>query len=272
MTNTTTISVLVPVRNGESHIAETLERFYHTPGVEIVVSDNHSLDGTLEAVRRFKNIRIVRPEKSLSMVENWNFVTSYASADFYKLVSHDDLVHPDSFFSQIKALEANPQAVFAYSKRDFLFETSRRKLKLGSRAQKSEKIIFDTLALLKMVCRTGTNPIGETLCVTFRKSKMPIIDSWKDVEMIYELETYARALRIGPAMYVPEKAGSFRIHTKSYSASIKNYFLLAKNVRNWVSVQPEYPQLNTFDLINLEIQSRFIALKKQILFSILKKL
>jgi glycosyltransferase involved in cell wall biosynthesis len=264
------ISILIPVRNGESHIAETLDKVYQIPGVEIVVSDNHSLDGTLEVVRKYKNIRIVRPEQSLSMVENWNFVTSNASADFYKVVSHDDLVNVNSFSAQIKALEVNPLAVFAYSTRDLLFETSRRKLKLKSRAPKCEKIVLEALTLLKMVCRSGTNPVGETLCVTFRTSQMSLSESWVDIEMIYELETYTRALRKGPAILVPGKAGCFRIHSGSYTASISNFFRMAKKIRDWTQDQPEYLSLSARDKVLLQISTRLAAVKKFFIFFALK--
>ena len=270
MTSNAIISVLIPVRNGESHIAETLEMFYQTPGVEIVISDNHSLDGTLKVLRKYKNIRIVRPQRSLSMIENWNFVTSHASADFYKMVSHDDLVNTASFSAQIKALEANPLAVFAYSKRDFLFETSRRKFKLKSRAQKSEIKFIEILTLLKMVCRSGTNPVGETLCVTFRTSKMSLSESWIDIDMICELETYARALRRGPAILVPEKAGYFRIHSGGYSASIGNFFIMARKIRDWIQDQPEYLNLSALDKVLLQASTRLVAVKKFSVFLVLK--
>jgi glycosyltransferase involved in cell wall biosynthesis len=266
------VEILVPVRNGELHIAETVDKFYGLPGVEIVVSDNYSNDETVEVLKKYHNVKLVRPDDPLSMIGNWNFVTSRATADFYKLVSHDDLLNMNSVYSQLNALEKNPEAIFAFSARDFLFETPKRKVLLRSKSLKKERRIEDALSLLKMVCRTGTNPIGETLCVTFRKSKMNTLESWQDIEMIYELETYTRALRVGPAICVPGKAGSFRIHTKSYSASIENYFLLARTVRDWVASQPEYLNLNSTDLIRLHTQSRLVALKKQILFGILKKL
>ena len=265
------ISILIPVRNGEKHLRETLQIVETIPRAEIIISNNFSTDGSIKTISEFKNVKVVNPSSSLTMIGNWNFTSKQGSSEYFKLVSHDDLVNTETIKSHLIALKSNPEAVFVFSPRDFLMETPKRKLKIKTPSIKFEKRISTSLELLKMVCQKGTNPVGETFCVTFRKSMMPMGDIWIDVEMIYELETYLRAIRIGPAILIPGKAGSFRVHTKSYSAGVADYFKLAKKVRAWVLFQPESSSLTKFDVISLHIMTRYVAIKKQFAFAILKR-
>lgn len=265
------LSLLVPVRNGEKHIEQTLLALSAIENSSIIVSNNCSTDKTSEILKNLNVSRIIQPTKPLGMIENWNFITKSCDTEFFKLVSHDDLLNQETTHKQIDELEKHPDLVFVYSRRDFIFETEKRVFTKRNRRIKGSGI-SNPVELIKEVCRTGTNPIGETICVTFRASKVDTSNLWREISMVYELETYMNCLRQGPGKLVDGSAGGFRIHSGGYSASIGNFFIMASNIRAWTKNQPEFLNLEARTRFALEISSRLIALKKTVAFVILRLL
>lgn len=92
------ISIAIPVYNQASTVEKTIESLLKqevTP-YEIVVSENHSTDGTKEILEKFGDkIKIVRPEFHLGMAQNWNFCVSQCSGEWVGMCSGDDLLLPN---------------------------------------------------------------------------------------------------------------------------------------------------------------------------------
>lgn len=95
------LSIGVPAFNQGAFLRETLESILRQtpPFHEIVVSNNHSTDSTADVLAAMDmehpgRIRVVVPAQHLSMVQNWNFVASHLTGDWFSLLSSDDLVLP----------------------------------------------------------------------------------------------------------------------------------------------------------------------------------
>ena len=93
------LSICIPAYNAESWILETLNSALplKRADIEIVVSNNHSTDSTLEIVKQFKRshdqiVKVVEPSEHLSMAANWNFAINSTSGEYVALVSADDLI------------------------------------------------------------------------------------------------------------------------------------------------------------------------------------
>ena len=90
------VAIAIPNFNGENYLDETLQslQMQVVKPDEIVFSDNYSNDRSLEIIKKFPelNIKVVRPEKFLTMSDNWNFVASKISSDWFFLLSNDDLL------------------------------------------------------------------------------------------------------------------------------------------------------------------------------------
>jgi glycosyltransferase involved in cell wall biosynthesis len=100
------VSILVPVHNRpallEECVRSALAQDFHD--FEIVISDNHSTDGTWEVCERLARenpgiVRIFRNPADLGPVRNWKRCLDEARGRFGKFVYSDDLVHP-GFLSQ----------------------------------------------------------------------------------------------------------------------------------------------------------------------------
>ena len=126
----TTLSLGIPVYNQASTIEETInsvlsqsERFD-----EIIVSDNHSTDGTSEILKLYLDrITLVMPLKHLRMVENYNFCVSHMNGEWFSLLSGDDLLKKD-FSSEVrKAATLFPNASMIRTDWDWIDEYSQIK-------------------------------------------------------------------------------------------------------------------------------------------------
>lgn len=114
-----TVSIGVPVYNGERLVARALESLCAQTfaDVEIIISDNASTDGTEAICRayaaRHPHIRYHRQPRNLGAAGNFNFVFREARGRFFKWAAHDDVLAPDYLAACVEALEANPDAVLA---------------------------------------------------------------------------------------------------------------------------------------------------------------
>ena len=107
-------SVGIPTYNQVEYLEATLASLLaqDTAPYEIVVSDNWCTDETPRLLEKYKNsIRVVRPERHLNMMENWNFVVSQMDCDWFSLLSSDDIAHPNFFTSLQEGIKKSDDAV-----------------------------------------------------------------------------------------------------------------------------------------------------------------
>ncbi|WP_334130220.1 glycosyltransferase family 2 protein [Sneathiella sp.] len=93
------ISIVVPTRNRAEFLKYCLETCLMSddPDIEVIVSDNNSIDDTAEVVAAFKDARLryVHPGRDLSMRQNFEFALSHASGDYVIFIGDDDGVIPN---------------------------------------------------------------------------------------------------------------------------------------------------------------------------------
>jgi glycosyltransferase involved in cell wall biosynthesis len=84
--------------------------------LEILVSDNASVDGTKAWMQNLTDhrIRYLRHDKNLGMVGNWNTCLHLAQGAYFLLLSDDDLLEPNAITTLIETYQQNPQAAFVY--------------------------------------------------------------------------------------------------------------------------------------------------------------
>ena len=101
------ISVVVPTRNRKEYLQHAIRTVLDQweEGVELVVSDNHSTDGTWEYLKSLNDdrIKICRPDMPLSMTKHFEYVLSQPSGEWITLFGDDDGLQP-YFFKAAKKL------------------------------------------------------------------------------------------------------------------------------------------------------------------------
>ena len=108
------ISIGIPTYNQANTLGATIESFLHQSiaPLEIVVSENWCTDHTQDVLNKFEGkIKIVRPERHLSMMENWNFLVSHLQGDWFSVMSSDDLALPNFVEDILAGINESDDAV-----------------------------------------------------------------------------------------------------------------------------------------------------------------
>jgi len=112
------VSVVTPVYNGESFLAECIESVLGQTyqNWEYVIVNNCSRDRSLEIAERFSEaeprIRIHTTDRTLPFVDNWNYALSLVSpgVKYIKVVHADDWLYPECLQRMVELAEAKPSA------------------------------------------------------------------------------------------------------------------------------------------------------------------
>jgi glycosyltransferase involved in cell wall biosynthesis len=114
------LSIGLPVYNGASYLAESLEALLGQTyeDFELIISDNASTDGTAEICRRYakqdSRIRYIRQRHNIGCAPNHNCLVDEARGELFKWASDDDLYARDMIRLCIEALDEYPHVVLAH--------------------------------------------------------------------------------------------------------------------------------------------------------------
>jgi glycosyltransferase involved in cell wall biosynthesis len=153
------ISVIIPVYNAEETIKDTIESVLSQTysQFEIIVINDGSQDKTLEIVSRILDPRLKvlsYPNAGVSVSRNRGI--SQAAGDYVSFLDADDLWTPDKLETQLKALQANPQAAVAYSWTDWI-DASGQFLRSGGHITVNGDVYAKLL--LRDFVESGSNPL-----------------------------------------------------------------------------------------------------------------
>ncbi len=110
------VSVGVPVHNGLPHIETTLRACLDdVDGLEVVVSDNASTDGTSELVRELAaedpRLRHEPTDRLVPVLDNFRRCVALTSGEFFRWNGADDWPGPGLHAAALAALRSRPDAV-----------------------------------------------------------------------------------------------------------------------------------------------------------------
>jgi len=131
--NSPRVVACVPAWNAEAFITASLDSLAAQtyPNLEILISDDASTDGTAAICARYAaedgRFRLIRQERNLGWVGNTNALLRAAEGDYLLFAFHDDLLKPTYVARLVEALEANPDAILAFSDVELLLSDGRRK-------------------------------------------------------------------------------------------------------------------------------------------------
>lgn len=216
-------SICIPAYNAGNFISATVESVLAQTfrDYEIVILDNASTDNTKVLLERYSDnrIRIITNSETLPAHENWTQVISLARGKWIKLLCADDLLRPDALANIYEDLQNNPNVLVHAGLRDVIDD-------FGYQV-KAAKVVFRDGAHLNMndlvnaVLKSGTNPLGEPVCLTWNKCLNdrvgPFSDRWK---YFIDLDFWLRLSKETLIYYSSEVIGSFRVSSGSWTSSI----------------------------------------------------
>jgi glycosyltransferase involved in cell wall biosynthesis len=116
------VSVVIPVRNGERFLAEALEsvRDQTLSPHEVIVVDDGSTDRTVEIAHAFHARVIPSDRPGVSAARNAGIAA--ARGEVIALLDHDDLWEPRKLERQVACLEEHPEAAYVWCRVGALVE------------------------------------------------------------------------------------------------------------------------------------------------------
>lgn len=160
-------TVAIPVYNGERFLPEALRSIeaQNLNGVEVLVSDNASTDGTARILAAWKGrlpLRVIRRPRTLPMREHFNSLLDDVNGEAYMLLCHDDyLADSDALDLARAALRDNPDVASVYC--DLVYVDERRRTLARRHFKRAGH--FDADAIGRRCLRTGRNLFGIPLAI-----------------------------------------------------------------------------------------------------------
>ncbi|WP_043692807.1 glycosyltransferase family 2 protein [Luteibacter sp. 9133] len=108
------VQVFIPTYNRLGRLGDAISSVLSQTcaGIEIVVLDNASSDGTAEALGRwaekYPQIRHVRHVSNIGMIANFNAIAGLVDADFFTVLTDDDTYEPDFIATALGLFDAWP--------------------------------------------------------------------------------------------------------------------------------------------------------------------
>ena len=228
------VSVCIPTYNGEQHLAETLDSVFAQTfdNFEVVVADDCSTDKSVDTVSRYGDrIRVLRSERTLGPVANWNRVIAESTGEQVKLMHQDDRLRPHCLERQVDALDKHPGAAVVACRRTIIDGDGRTLL--ANRGWGGAKGEVDAATVRRALVRAGTNLLGEPSAILFRRSAFDAARGFTDGRSYtVDIDLWVRLLDYGTLVYLPEPLCDFRVTTTSWSARLSRR--QAAEGRAWV--------------------------------------
>lgn len=134
-TNKLTVSVILPVYNGEKYLKEAIKSILGQTftSLELIIIDDGSTDTTEEIIKEFTDPRIayIQTSKNEGLIKALNKAFSMARGEFIVRADADDISLPDRIEKQVSFMRKNPHVsisgsgitLFGTTHEDVLFTT-----------------------------------------------------------------------------------------------------------------------------------------------------
>lgn len=220
------VSILVPVYNGETYLAECLDSILMQDfeDVEILVSDDHSKDQSGEIIQKYavhdSRIRWWKNPKRAGLTANSNVCLRAARGEYIKFVHQDDkLLSCSAIRKMAAALDQYPTAVLAGSQQHLTGKTTvpvTFPCKTG---------LYDGRQMIVACFERNTNLVGQPSLTLFRKvSARRGFDRRFTGHMDYEM--WCHLLEQGDFMHLAEPLATWRVHAGQQTARSQESGLL----------------------------------------------
>ncbi|HVL98445.1 MAG TPA: glycosyltransferase [Egibacteraceae bacterium] len=220
-----TVSVCTPVYNGERYIGDTIRSVLAQDykDLELIVSDNCSTDATVEVVRGCADprIRLVRNERNIGAIANWNRVRQLARGRYVKLLPADDVLYPDCLSTQVGVLDdaAHRTVALVCAKRDIVDEAGG--LLWPARGLGGMTGPVSAREAIRRCVRAGANLMGEPAAVLVRADALARAGPFDDrLPYMIDFELWSRVLRHGDLYAVRRALCTFRVTSTSESVAV----------------------------------------------------
>jgi len=127
------VSILIPVYNRDSYIAQTIESALNQTytDIEVIIVDNFSTDDTWEIIQAYarqdNRIKAFQNQSNIGPVRNWKRCIEEASGKYGKILWSDDWIAPEFIQRTLPFLEKNDDIGFVFTGTEIFINHSHKK-------------------------------------------------------------------------------------------------------------------------------------------------
>jgi glycosyltransferase involved in cell wall biosynthesis len=220
------VSVCVPAYQSAEHLQETLDSVWGQSfeDFELVVIDDGSADATPEilAAQADPRLRAFRHTTNVGQVVTVGETIARARAPLVKFLDSDDLLHADCLETMVAALDAHPEAAFAFSRREIFSENPddprvrHWAAELGDLPGNFDRIeeVNDGAALLRqfLAASLAGNWIAEPAGVMARRADLLAGGGYqRRLRQNNDIDLWARLMARGAVVFVDRPLYTYRL-------------------------------------------------------------
>lgn len=218
-----TVSIGLPVYNGENYLRQAIECVLAQSfgDLELVISDNASTDATAEIcaayASRDRRVRYVRNARNVGAAENYNRVFMESRGKYFKWHAHDDLISPNFIERCVSVLDGDAGCVLAVTATHVIDECGQV---IAEHTDLADFLDDSPSRRLRSWLMQGLPPARPFFGLMRREvaAATGLHGTYPGCDRVFVAEM---ALR-GRVRVVPESLCSWRIHKEQYSRSVAN--------------------------------------------------
>ena len=226
LSSSITCTVAIPVFNRKDMVLRAVDSALaqSVDGLEVLVVDNCSTDGTWEALQTVRDprVRLVRNERNVGLFGNFNRCLDLANGTYLRFLCSDDALAPGCLPEEISAMEAHPDAVL-------LSSTARRVMStgelLGTHADHFPPGQYDgrtaVAGVLLFKADYGLNPLNYPSGVLLRTDAAKRAGHFDTtMRMAADVDFFFRVLAAGDLLVVDRSGCDITIHRAQEGAQL----------------------------------------------------
>ena len=225
------VSIVTPVHNGASYLAECIESVLSQTyeNWEYVIVDNRSNDESAAIAaayaQRDSRIRLAHTEQLLEIPNSWNYALSQISpqSQYCKIIHADDWIFPECIARMVALAVANPSVILVSSYR-----------LLGNRLDNSQlarypNSVFRGRDAARWFLREKHNVFGNPSSTLIRgdaiRRRPAFYQEPKEIQQAIDIQACLEVLKDGDIGFVHQVLTFSRLHTGSFSTSLAAFML-----------------------------------------------
>ena len=228
------ISICIPTYNGSEYLRECLDSVMvqTLADFEVLIVDDQSTDDSVAIAEEYAaadpRVRVVKNERNLGLVGNWNRCIELARGEWIKFVFQDDLIEPMCLEKMLAV--ARPEIGIVACRREFVFDGISEKKRKGflvyvgmydieKLLPGKTQITADEFSLV-VSDTINHNFVGEPTSMLLHRNlfyRFGVFNS--HLIQVCDMEYWARVGVNRGITYIPETLAWFRVHGNSMSES-----------------------------------------------------
>lgn len=232
------VSVCVVTYNHEHFIEAAIQSVLSQQTdfpIEVLIGDDCSTDATSAMVDAIADkdgrVRVLRPERNMGPSQNFLATHNAARGEYATYFDGDDLMAPGKLAKQVALLDARPELSACGHRMRIIDETGRD---LGRKFPAIP--LGDSFDLGKLI--RFSLPVKPS-SMMYRRSARTLLFSEVD---FYDWHVFADIMKSGPAGYIDECLGAYRIHEASQVARLGGSIMIQGMVDHYRQRLAELPQ------------------------------